>query len=81
MSYDNLAGRTAVVTGAASGIGEAVAVLLAAHGARVALVARRAERLTAIAGKIKADGGQALAVAADVTDETSVADAAAGIHA
>ncbi|MFH9587252.1 SDR family oxidoreductase [Streptomyces luteogriseus] len=81
MSYDSLAGRTAVVTGAASGIGEAVAVLLAAEGARVALVARRAERLTAVAGKIGAEGGQALAVAADVTDETSVADAAARIHA
>ncbi|MDT0388609.1 SDR family oxidoreductase [Streptomyces sp. DSM 41921] len=81
MAYENLAGRTAVVTGAASGIGEAVAVRLAAEGARVALLARREERLTALAGKIRADGGQALAVAADVTDETSVADAVDRIHA
>jgi NADP-dependent 3-hydroxy acid dehydrogenase YdfG len=81
MPYENLAGRTAVVTGAASGIGEAVAVLLASQGARVALLARREERLTAVAGKIRADGGQALAVAADVTDESSVADAADRIHA
>ncbi|CAL9476072.1 MULTISPECIES: SDR family oxidoreductase [Streptomyces] len=81
MAYENLAGRTAVVTGAASGIGEAVAVLLAAEGARVALLARREERLAALAGKIRADGGQALAVAADVTDETSVADAVDRIHA
>ncbi|WP_369194416.1 SDR family oxidoreductase [Streptomyces djakartensis] len=80
MSYENLAGRTAVVTGAASGIGEAVAVLLAAQGARVALLARREERLAALAGKIRADGGQALAVAADVTDETSVTDAVERIH-
>jgi NADP-dependent 3-hydroxy acid dehydrogenase YdfG len=80
MSYENLAGRTAVVTGAASGIGEAVAVLLAAQGARVALLARRGERLDAIAGKIRADGGQALAVVADVTDDASVAAAAARIH-
>jgi NADP-dependent 3-hydroxy acid dehydrogenase YdfG len=80
MSYDNLAGRTAVVTGAASGIGEAVAVLLAARGARVALLARRAERLTATAEKIRGEGGQALAVVADVTDEESVAAAADRVH-
>jgi NADP-dependent 3-hydroxy acid dehydrogenase YdfG len=80
MSYENLAGRTAVVTGAASGIGEAVAVLLAAQGARVALLARRAERLEAIAEKIRADGGQALAVVADVTDDASVEAAAARVH-
>ncbi|MGW7259599.1 SDR family oxidoreductase [Streptomyces sp. NPDC054834] len=72
MSYENLSGRTAVVTGAASGIGESVAVLLAAQGARVALLARRGERLEEIAAKIRSDGGQALAVVADVTDDASV---------
>ncbi|MEV6397578.1 SDR family oxidoreductase [Streptomyces sp. NPDC051907] len=80
MTYNALAGRTAVVTGAASGIGEATALLLAASGARVALLARRAERLQELAGKIAADGGQALAVVADVTDEESVAAAAARVH-
>ncbi|MEU9173267.1 SDR family oxidoreductase [Streptomyces sp. NPDC048420] len=80
MSYENLAGRTAVVTGAASGIGEAVAVTLAAQGARVALLARRAERLDAVVEKIRADGGQALAVVADVTDDASVAAAVERIH-
>ncbi|WP_328639066.1 SDR family oxidoreductase [Streptomyces canus] len=80
MSYENLAGRTAVVTGAASGIGEATAVLLAAQGARVALLARRGERLEAIAGKIRAGGGQALAVVADVTDGASVAAAVESVH-
>ncbi|MFI6207141.1 SDR family oxidoreductase [Streptomyces sp. NPDC051041] len=80
MSYENLAGRTAVVTGAASGIGEAVAVLLARQGARVALLARRGERLERLAGKIRADGGQALAAVTDVTDDASVAAAAARVH-
>ena len=81
MSYENLAGRTAVVTGAASGIGEAVALLLAAQGARVALLARRRERLEAIVEKIRANGGQALAVVADVTDGGSVDAAVERIHA
>ncbi|MFJ2234698.1 SDR family oxidoreductase [Streptomyces sp. NPDC087859] len=72
MSYENLSGRTAVVTGAASGIGEAIAVLLAARGAKVALLARRQERLDAAVEKIRADGGEALAVVADVTDDGSV---------
>jgi NADP-dependent 3-hydroxy acid dehydrogenase YdfG len=80
MSYENLAGRTAVVTGAASGIGEAIAVTLAAQGARVALLARRAERLDTVVEKIRGDGGQALAVVADVTDDASVAAAADRIH-
>src|SRR5689334_8406295 len=80
MSYENLSGRTAVVTGAASGIGEAVAVLLAARGARVALLARRGERLEEIAGKIRAGGGQALAVVTDVTDDASVQAAKERIH-
>lgn len=74
--FADLTGRTAVVTGAASGMGEATARLLAAQGAKVALLARRTERLDALAGKIAADGGQALAVTVDVTDEASVRAAA-----
>jgi NADP-dependent 3-hydroxy acid dehydrogenase YdfG len=81
MSYDTLAGRTAVVTGAASGIGEATARRLAAHGVRVALLARRAHRLTELGAKIEADGGHALAVAADVTDQASVDAAVRQVHA
>ncbi|WP_328866817.1 SDR family oxidoreductase [Streptomyces sp. NBC_00304] len=81
MSYGTLAGRTAVITGAASGMGAATARLLAAQGVRVALLARRAERLEELAGKITADGGQALAVVTDVTDQSSVDAAAERVHA
>ncbi|MGW6704418.1 SDR family oxidoreductase [Streptomyces sp. NPDC054956] len=80
MSYDTLSGRTAVVTGAASGMGEAIARLLAANGARVALLARRADRLEGIAAKIVAGGGAALAVPVDVTDQASVDSAASAVH-
>ncbi len=62
-----LAGVTAVVTGASSGIGEATARLLAARGASVVLVARRADRLAELEGKISSSGGTALALPADIT--------------
>jgi NAD(P)-dependent dehydrogenase (short-subunit alcohol dehydrogenase family) len=64
-----LSGKTALVTGASSGIGRSAAVALAEAGARVALVARRTDRLDELAAKIEAGGGQALARPADVTDE------------
>ena len=65
----DLSGRVAVVTGASSGIGEATAGALAAAGAAVALAGRREDRLEALAGRIEADGGRALAVATDVSNE------------
>jgi NADP-dependent 3-hydroxy acid dehydrogenase YdfG len=70
-----LDGTVALVTGASSGIGEATARDLAGQGAAVALVARRAERLEALAGRIREDGGTALVVQADVTEEPQAADA------
>lgn len=68
----NIDGKVVVITGASSGLGEAAARLLAAEGARVALGARRMERLQALAGELAAGGGQALAVQTDVTDRGQV---------
>ena len=71
----DLSGRTALVTGASSGIGESMARTLAAAGARVVLAARRIERLERLQAAIMAEGGQALAVAMDVSDEASITEA------
>lgn len=68
----SLAGRTALVTGASSGLGAGFARLYAQAGANVVLCARRADRLAALVTDIEAAGGQALAVNMDVTDEASV---------
>src|SRR4051794_36737069 len=68
------AGRRALVTGAAKGIGRATAARLAGDGARVALVDVDAEALAAAAGEL---GNGALAFAADVADEDAVAHAVA----
>ncbi len=65
-------GKVVVVTGASSGIGEAIARLLAQHGARVVLGARRLDRLAGIVAEIRAAGGQALAHAVDVTRHDQV---------
>jgi NADP-dependent 3-hydroxy acid dehydrogenase YdfG len=70
-----LDGTVALVTGASSGIGEATAVELAGHGAAVAVVARRVERLRDLASRIEAGGGRALVVEADVTDEAQAREA------
>ncbi|MFF3941012.1 SDR family oxidoreductase [Streptomyces phaeofaciens] len=71
-----LQGRVAVVTGASSGIGEASAEKLAALGAHVVVLARRAERLTDLVARIEKNGGSATAIAADVTDKAALQEAA-----
>ena len=65
-----LEGRVAAVTGASSGIGEATALALAHEGAALAVGARRKDRLDSLVERIEGDGGRALAIEVDVTDET-----------
>jgi clavulanate-9-aldehyde reducatase len=65
----DLSGKAVAITGASSGIGEATALVCAQAGASVALAARRAERIEALAQRIEQAGGRAVAIEADVGDE------------
>jgi NADP-dependent 3-hydroxy acid dehydrogenase YdfG len=70
--YMDLKDKVVIVTGASSGIGEATARVLASRGARVAIVARRKDRLDALASEIEKSGkGMALSIEADITDKVT----------
>jgi NADP-dependent 3-hydroxy acid dehydrogenase YdfG len=77
MSTTENTGRVAVITGASSGIGEATAKALAADGYRVALLARRADRIEALADEL---GDGAIAVPADVTDREALVASATRVQ-
>jgi NADP-dependent 3-hydroxy acid dehydrogenase YdfG len=66
---NDLSGRVVAITGASSGIGEATALACVAAGASVSLAARRVDRIEALAARIKDEGGTAIAVRTDVSDE------------
>jgi NAD(P)-dependent dehydrogenase (short-subunit alcohol dehydrogenase family) len=73
-SASRLAGKVALISGASRGIGAATARLFAQEGARVVLAARSSEAIAHVAEEIRAGGGEALAVPANVSDAASVAD-------
>jgi NAD(P)-dependent dehydrogenase (short-subunit alcohol dehydrogenase family) len=74
-AYFDVSGRVALVTGASSGFGAHFSRLLAQHGARVVVAARRIDRLEKLVAEINDTGGEALAVRLDVTDAASVRNA------
>ena len=73
VSYPDLAGKVAVVTGGSRGIGAATALALALNGAAVAVVGRDRKALDAVVGTITGCGGRAIGVAADCTDDAELA--------
>ncbi|HTC73727.1 MAG TPA: SDR family NAD(P)-dependent oxidoreductase, partial [Solirubrobacteraceae bacterium] len=77
----DLSSRVVAITGASSGIGEATALACARAGAAVALAARRVERVEALAKRIVAEGGRAIAVQTDVGDEAQASAFVQRAHA
>ncbi len=71
----DLTGKTALVTGASSGLGWRFAQTLAAHGAKVGLAARSVDRLEILKSEIEAAGGQAVSVSLDVAAENQIPEA------
>lgn len=71
--------RTALITGAGKGIGEAIGLALAAQGLRVALAARTAADVERVSERVRAQGGEARAVVCDVTNTASINDAVAAV--
>ena len=75
MTEFDMSGKVAMVTGASSGFGVHFAKILAQRGAKVVVAARRVDRLESLVNEIKASGGEALAVAMDVTSSDSIVSA------
>lgn len=75
-----LANKTAIITGAAGGIGRGIALKFAAEGARVGVLDLREETAQIVVDEIRAAGGQALALEADISQETAVQTAVAKMH-
>ena len=81
MGGEALNGKVALVTGASSGIGEATALSLAGAGAKVALGARRRDRLEALAERICGEGGEAMVLEVDYGDERAAAESVRKVEA
>jgi A-factor type gamma-butyrolactone 1'-reductase (1S-forming) len=75
ISARRLEDKVIFITGASAGIGDAAARRFVAEGAKVVVAARRKDRLDALVADLRADGGEAIGLALDVTDEDSVAQA------
>lgn len=76
----HLDGKVALITGAGSGIGEAAARLLAAHGARIAALGRSDDELKEVVAEIRQKGGEAVSVVADIGDPTAMQAAVAQVE-
>ncbi|MFI4937259.1 MAG: SDR family NAD(P)-dependent oxidoreductase [Candidatus Berkiellales bacterium] len=80
MPTNSFAGKVVLITGASSGIGEALARQFAKQGAKVALLARRANKLSHIVDEINALGQKAIAITADVTQQKDLSTALEIVH-
>ncbi|MFT8613450.1 MAG: SDR family oxidoreductase [Gluconobacter oxydans] len=79
MTTDNIAGKVVLITGSSSGLGEATARYLAAQGAKVAIAARRRDRLDEIVSELTAQGQTARAYTLDVTKRSEVEETVAAV--